>query len=205
MDRRSLTIDEATSVVGLDALKPLFSSPNVHFLTLKTLKGPKDRFQSISKVSDHLRKVSKTFFLVREKNKKDEGFHFHALLLLPKKPSKGWYRKGVYTHLQKVGRRARCPSGLSVGPPDDMGWDLPEVQEILSEEALDRVIQTAVVRSSVEKSVGRLFSYMMKEFHPERYVGYVLVCRGKSKAFTRTLSAHQPAPPAGGGEGRDSP
>lgn len=82
------------------------TQPRLLFITVK---GP-GRYQKIGKISDHIRRVSDTYLIIRETNKQKDGFHFHAVVSTRKDIKPNWYRKGVHIHVQPIGdKKKRCP------------------------------------------------------------------------------------------------
>lgn len=77
-----------------------YNNKDVRFLTVKH-----HTIQTVGKVHDLCRKVSDEHFIVREKNKKTEGYHFHAFMIMKKEPTKQWFKKGVHMNLLKIGKR----------------------------------------------------------------------------------------------------
>lgn len=167
---------------GIAAFFTSYTS-DVRFLTLKG-----SAYQKIGKVSDLIRKISKTYVVVRELNKKSEGYHFHALIKVDKEPTKRWFRKGVHMNLQKLGN----PSGsknLPTGMPMFNQNEISEIAEYDKDIALGIVkIQTLKTdwdnvnkKARYSKDIKRITSYMSKEMElPAQYEDYLAVDKGKT-------------------------
>lgn len=163
----------------MDYLTGLFhAKKDLRFLTLKG-----EKFQKIGKVSDLVRKVSDTYYIVREANKKSAGFHFHALLSLTKKPSKSWFKKGVHMNLLKVGK-PQDNTGMTIPPPPMTASMMSEwvhfeqkiasvhIEQVLIENQLTALQK----RNRIDTHIRRILAYMAKEQEfPAQYTDYILV------------------------------
>lgn len=167
-----------------------------HFLSKKdlrflTLKG--DKYQKIGKVSDLIRKISKTYYVVREANKKSTGYHFHALIAVDKEPRKAWYKKGVHMHLAKVGK---VEHKVVTGVPSQVRLSAPEMTqkeykewsahepENSEKHQIDRLINKQVVTVkkllNLSQHLQRVIQYMEKEQEfPAQYADYMLCVGSK--------------------------
>ncbi len=169
---------------------PLFVKKTVRFLTLK---GIKDSYQDMDKVCKHVKKISNTFLIVRERNKRTEGFHFHAILLLAKEPHKGWYKKGLHLNLQKLSTavaKQRGNVGMCMQPPLVGGRDikdatdlkeLKEIQGVVEDQVIDDVIKRSVAGRRLKEHIVRCLRYMSKELEfPIQYYDYQYMIKNKN-------------------------
>lgn len=170
-------------------------------LRMLTVKSPK--YQTIEKMRKMCLKVSNTFFIVREKNKKSDGYHFHALLKMASEPKKSWYKKGVHINLLKVGRNNGPPLPPPVFPESKSTLDKElydgEINQKEHDEALIDVMLAKSMRNlRMLNHVRRVVNYVTKELtNPQQYVNYHLIIRKKGVALTH--------PPSPGGGGRSPP
>jgi len=164
---------------------PGFSSPtdDYRFLTYRMPGGT-----TISKVADKCRKVADTFFVIRENDKKGEGYHYHAILRMIKEPPRSWYTQGVHVNLKKIGR-AQTLVGMKLPQPNPTAQEDLE-QLILSPEDLPRIEQRlidvalakSVKRTARLKSIERVLQYMSKDYQdraPIQYQDYCYVYNNK--------------------------
>lgn len=157
-----------------------------------------ERCQQIGFVADKCRKVSKTYFIVKEKNKDQPGYHFHALLKLDKKPSRGWYKKNVHMYMKQLGTCTCICDGESVGEgivnpapsltsitQNDVYEADGKLDEEYSMQQLDRMLATADKQVRHKKDLDRVVNYMFKEYQSThtQYRDYVLVVGGKSQTL----------------------
>lgn len=189
-------------------------SHDLRFLTFKSLT--EDKFQKISKLSDRLRLVSDSYYIVREANKITPGYHFHALVVLKKEPPKSWYRKGVHIHLQKVGKppedgKQRKPEKLSMETTEKQLYDMechePEKARVIRDNLIfDRLVDSARKIIKYKDNVRTIIRYMEKEQKEYvQYENYVLCVHKKMKKLDRGGSAdadQRPAPPEQGVDDR---
>lgn len=157
--------------------KVFYDSNDVRVLTLKH-----ENYQNIDKVAKHVKKISDTFFLVREKNKKDVGYHYHAILVVKKEPPRSWFRKGVHIHLTKLGRFTQDLKGFVPPIPEMNSRDISEVNSHDPQEAeailIDKVARQTYLKFQKKeqrlKYVRGVIKYLTKEFiNPIQYVDYV--------------------------------
>lgn len=164
-----------------------YALPRLRFLTVK---GP-DKWQRIGKVNDALRHRASHYFIVREKNKKTDGYHFHAIYSLKEEGKEIIPKKGIHFHVKNI--TGKMPYGLltarSIRDIDEEFYHYNEMDEVKAEairnEAIeDRAIIADIVRTGVKiakdkkrASVDRVIAYMHKEMpqFPGRYVDYILV------------------------------
>ena len=155
---------------------------DVRFLTYRHFKPVK-----VGKVTDHLKKVSKNFLIVRETDKvRQGGYHYHAIMIMDKEPHKGWYTKGVHIDLRKIGR-PQTNVGLTVPLPDNTVLETKEMlyhePERLSEveRAVERKIERKVFKTAKRKKhIDRVVAYLNKEQKdPQPFVDYTYVINGR--------------------------
>lgn len=179
----------------MTTLRNLFlPKKKLYFLTLKG-----EKYQTVGKVADLIRKVSKTFFVVREKNRKSAGYHFHALIEMEKEPHKSWFKKGVHMNLNRVGERVwynawgeLCRDenkGSYLVPTDE--WDSKALADYIENEpeeglkfANDELFnkQLKLHRKKMEYlgHITRILTYMEKEQEfPAQYTDYICMRSGK--------------------------
>lgn len=154
-------------------------------LRFLTIKG--EGYQKIGKVNDLVRKVSDTYYIVREKNKKSEGYHYHCLIDMKIEPNKAWFKKGVHMNLLKVGRANTKDRYVFVNR-DLTDMDIAEWKEedpvmamAYQENAVvDKRIDAAIKSCKQVESVKRIIAYMNKEQEfPALYTDYILCVNKK--------------------------
>lgn len=151
-----------------------------------TFKSPKPKHQKIDFVRKLLYKVSKTFLIVREKNKMVEGYHYHAIFKKIKVPPKSWYIKGVHMNLRKIGTSLTMQSNYLT--KKDL-QDVPAPPQITKENLIDislKQVRSVVIKNHMKTQndldIMRVLNYLSKEIDdPIQYEDYVLICRGKSR------------------------
>lgn len=157
---------------------------DTRFLTYRDPSGK----ARLSNIRDHLRKVSDTYFLVREVNKKHVGYHYHALMVMKKEPAKGWYKKGIHINLKKIGKPQTlvgfvpsCPE-LTVREEEEMLHFDPTTYDGVVTHALDKAHAAYIKRTGHVKHLDRVIAYMHKEMPPEpvQYTHYAYVVNGKA-------------------------
>lgn len=186
MRRRSRsTASAASSSMNKQQLIHLFSpvSSDVRFLTLRDPAGAK--FQTIEKIYKHVKKIANTYFIVREKNKQNDFYHYHAIMKVTKEPSKSWFRKGIHMHLCKIGKSdqkgALPPPPINITVKDVREAD-GELDEQYEEQLVDKVIEKAGKSMRRLTHAGRVVNYMFKDLEtPAQYRNYMLVVQGKNK------------------------
>lgn len=77
--------------------EPFSRLPRLRFLTLR---GP-GRYQQIGKTVDLIRKVSKNYFVVREKDKTGDGYHYHAIYSLDTTRELS-FKKGIHMYVKDI-------------------------------------------------------------------------------------------------------
>lgn len=160
----------------------LFTSGDVFFLTFR---GNSPKKNTISYISDRVRKISNTFFLVKEVGKL--GDHFHGLLKLSSLPKKSWYVKGCHTHLRKLGKF-----------DDSTTYPTPKLPLVGPDEAIEKfghkmtdtelqmyLIETLNIKNQKLnkrcKYIHGCLNYMFKQMVvPIQYHNYILIVRKKS-------------------------
>lgn len=167
--------------VNLEYLHAFFQRKKAHFLTVKGKPNVK-KYQNVKFWSDKIRKISKNFLIVREKNKKSEGFHFHAIILFDVQPKPAFFIKGVHMNLRRIGqyveqRRPVFSRREIAEHPDesDVKQALQENDERLELNMLNRL-------TSNIQDITRVLKYMSKDLElPIQYHDYVLILSNKSK------------------------
>lgn len=162
---------------------------DVRFLTLK---GCDKKHQKIGYVNDKCRKISKTYVIIRERNKKTDGYHFHALLKVIKQPPPSWFTKGVHINLQTVGRR-HFRSIHDLTKKDIFEYsDVCPVEELKAQYLLDKVDNKINVVVKRDTDIDRVLSYMAKEMEfPAQYTDYILSIRGKMMTLGQPVSPQE--------------
>ena len=163
------------------------STDDYRFLTYRMSGGT-----TVSKVADKCRKVADTFFVIRENDKKGEGYHYHAIMRMNKEPPKSWYTKGVHINLKKIGRPQTTdgmvlPMGGSTAQDDlEHLHHCPEDRPLVEEEILKRSLDKHLKKTARLKNVERVLQYMSKDYQdrsPVRYVDYAYVYNGKQSTL----------------------
>lgn len=177
-------------------MEGIFNVAHSFFLTFK---GKDKKHQSINYMDKMMREVSNNYYIVRERNKKTEGYHFHAIFIMVKKPKKSWFKKGCHTHLQEVGYGRKVHVGIlpEYPAPADKGsnaefiqfYASPEEINTHNEEIMDNQINKLIKNTKSDiirlAHVKRTLTYMRKEQEfPIQYHDYIYVLHGKSKAIT---------------------
>lgn len=164
-----------------------------YFITIKPPMGAPDKYQKVNFWSDRLRKLSSTYFIVREKNKAFDGYHFHALAVLATLPPKTWYKKGYHYCVRKTGKSETFGTYLY---QNENHLSITDVQEIMARQLdnsphpdaeLSDQILTGInlVEQDLEKQhknvylMGKIIDYCCKEGPLIQYYDYCLVSRGK--------------------------
>lgn len=183
-------------------LREHFFTGDIRFLTFK---GVKPKEQKIGFVNDKCRAISSTYVIVRELNKKTEGFHFHALLKVSKPPKDSWFIKGTHMNLQKVGKRLTVNTrALNLKEVLEYSDLCPEMKQTLMAEQMEEPRITKLIDESVRlhQHVDRALRYMSKELPtlPVQYNDYIICLRGKMHPIqegrvSNPLGMRQPALP----------
>lgn len=182
-------------------------SPRLLFITVR---GP-GRWQQIGKINDFLRKISSHYFIVREKNKKTDGFHYHALVSQTKDIKPNWFRKGVHIHVTTVAKSDRAPKIPECSDEDHFikyGDNNPSGDEKIIIDTLRKIVQADRVqhRANVKLThLNRIVDYMFKESSPQHsaYLDYILKSDKKvRKSPGSVLIAGASAPPGAAGATR---
>lgn len=177
-------------------------SPRLVFVTIKpNQKGLKPRMYSVGKWSDHLRKVSDTFLIVRELT---GGPHFHALVSLkPEKAIK--VVKHVHFNIQTVGS---CTIGAGESHTDKVVTMMETAGELcdtveecdamfasmmLADKAKSkRVTQYLQVKKS--DNISRILNYMLKDSPTKQFTDYIMINNATARAICECASAIASAP-----------
>jgi len=175
---------------AIDSIGELFETSPVFFLTFKS---EKTKHQSINFIDKLCKKLSSTYLIIREKNKVNEGYHFHALFKSVKTPPKRWFIKGVHMHLRQVGRSA-VKSKIVYPPPNVISRR--EIQdayleglinlEVRNDEIMNRhIFPRQLKKLKLRENVDRLLLYMSKEAElPVQYHDYILCVGGKQRVIS---------------------
>lgn len=168
-------------ILSLNTLVPVFTSGRSrHFFTVKG----EGKYQKIDTIDRLCRKISRTYVVVREANKKSVGYHFHALLKDCKKPPKNFFKKGVHMNLQKVGGDVviRLVGGVRVvAKPDTAHLLEMTVDKAIEHVALQKVLDKGTRDRKVVLHVSRVLHYMSKDLElPAQYTDYIYKHSGKS-------------------------
>lgn len=176
-----------------EILKHFSTQPRLLFITVRG----SGRWQKIGKVSDLLKRVSSNYFIVREKDKKGDGYHFHSLVSTNKDIKPNWYRKGIHIHVVPVGdKKVRLPLipqdeeemlHLKYGDTIPEGIDKILIDGMLNLYSKDRIRHGRTVKNT---HLARVVTYMFKELTiPQQYTNYLYKRRGLF------VAGEFPAPP----------
>ncbi len=151
-----------------------------------TIRYPEGKEKGISSVTKLCLKLSKTLIVVRERNKKTEGFHYHALVKNAVYPKKTWFKKGVHMNVKRVG----IAETKIVYPPvvqiSNKEWEKAVDHGLATkEEYEDHLIgirlDKAVKLIKKMSHTMRVLHYMSKEMEmPAQYTDYMYVLKGKN-------------------------
>lgn len=168
-----------------------FSSKSTDYRFL-TFRGPDAKHQKIGFVSDLCKKISKTYLIVRERNKRVEGCHFHALIRVDSEPNKSWFKKGCHMHLQKIGK-PQNKEGMKMPTPWPSGQEIWEMYgQLPLEEAQAEHLKVIVEKqmyieskqTKCDKNITNVLKYMSKELEmPCQYTDYIYVVSGKNQTI----------------------
>lgn len=156
-----------------------------------TFRSDDPKHQKIGFVSDHCRKIADTFLVVREKNQRTVGWHFHAILICKKEPPKSWYKKGVHIHLKKVGKRDSLV-GMVLPQPDLTAQEVAEAlhhEPALSGHMEQHMINVCLAKHAKHKSLTdhreRVCNYLFKDVNKDhvQYVDYILRKSGNNESI----------------------
>lgn len=157
----------------------IFDTNTAYFLTFKGNPDKKVQ-QKLDFVSKLCKKITNTYIIVRERNKKTEGYHFHALLKLTSRPKDTWFIKGTHMNLQKVGRTTRNPKPFTAKDFHEFPKEAVPVMSQTNEESIVYRLQNISIRR--DPHIERVLNYMQKEFElPIQYVDYVIIVASKSQ------------------------
>lgn len=127
---------------------------------LFTIKSDKKIYQNINKIDKMISKISKTYIITRERNKKTAGYHFHAVFRADSAPKPGWFKKGIHMNLKEIGYKKDHKNT----PPKKVPLILPsipweEISNIPDEEMRVRYIN--------DYNNERLYQYFRNEMKKE--------------------------------------
>jgi len=175
-------------------VKTLNPKEEFYFLTIKGQPGSHAGFQRVGYIGDQLRKISDTYFAVREENHAQDGWHYHCLLSLRKEIPKGWYKKHTHYNLQKIGAPDPTDSDEydegkpkhQRAVPDFTAQEIAEAAAFEPEAAEDMIIANHDAKAKrnnrkehkkfvLNAHMERVVKYMQKEWTPEhkKYVDYI--------------------------------
>lgn len=168
------------SVMDVKEIRASFSCiKKSYFLTFK---GSRPQHQRIDFVRRMCAKLSKSYFIVRESNKQNDGYHFHALVRLDKYPPKNWFKKGCHIKLQRLGSF----EGERTEPEPQPDPVVPEDRPIERAEHY-QLIEDHLKKQDDAVHAAKTTSYMVKELaEPKQFENYVLVIRGRNKTYKNT-------------------
>lgn len=163
--------------------KFFYPKKRLHFMTLKGMPGCNTRAQTIGYINDILKKLSKHYYIVREKNKVSKGYHFHALYVQDRERKVA--RKAVRIHIQSLGNVStpRIPvPALNLKEK----WEELESHSEYNDRLnllIDRTIEEGKVKALKlrrtyrnEGHINRVIAYMEKELDKDlsrEYVDYI--------------------------------
>lgn len=176
----------------LSCCKQHFDSASADYRFL-TFRGPDAKHQSINFVEKMCKAVSRTYLIVREKNKRTDGYHFHALLRVDFPVPKSFFKKGCHVNLQLVGRAGRR-SGMPPPPTTitskdvDLMYECTENKEEAKSQHVDVIVEklhkACAKASRIRESVSRVVDYMAKELEmPCQFTDYIYVVSGKHQCI----------------------
>lgn len=165
-------------------------APRLYFMTVKDMLRVNPRRQTIGFVNDLVKRDSDHYFIVKEKNKVTDGFHFHAVFSARDEHVQcKWNRKGMHIYVHPVGDLApRDPDFPRERWDYDHRADAKEADVAERGEIVvmaDNMVKAgkARVRAKTKKEghVGRCVVYLMKEVppNPVKYVDYIYVKKAK--------------------------
>lgn len=164
----------------------IFLSSRCYFLTLRH----PDEKKGINFVDKLVNKVSKTYIIVRERNKTQEGFHFHAIMKMSSLPKKNWFIKKVHMNIKPIGNHVPTVPSLFTDSDinDAQATDGGEewVEHMIENQA-DRRFQRVLLKptSQNDTHVRRVLCYMSKDLDmPIQYVDYIYCRRGKRQKIS---------------------
>lgn len=154
-------------------------------LRFLTVKG--DKYQTVQAVNKLVKKIARTYYIVRETNKKSKGYHFHAILDCIKEPSVNWFKKGIHMNLVKVGKPntktiINIPITLTRDELHEWGEHCPaEAHDHKVDSKIDACIHKTVRTTDVNRHLERILKYMKKEQEfPAQYTDYMYVVSNKN-------------------------
>lgn len=187
------TSPKGTSLVpNLTYLSPNFTNGKAHFLTFKS--NAKPTHQKIQFIQRRCKQIAKTYLIIRERNKKSGGYHFHAIIQAETKPAGSWFIKGAHMNYLQIGKKTvpERPLDLERKAPTLPSPELTtlEKQEMhhheqitdseIEEIAINRAMIACVKRDKTNTEIIKVLRYMAKELElPAQYTDYILSIKGK--------------------------
>lgn len=154
--------------------------PRLFFITIKSSKV---QHQKIDYAHKMIKKVSSNYFIIRERNKINQGYHFHCLVSLRKECiQKKWFRKGVHIHV--IPLKQGVPN---IPESQDEFYHKKERKENIlladgiPKESIPQVIKAEnklrMVRSKCKKdnNIQKVLQYMNKDSPDRQYIDYIYV------------------------------
>ncbi len=196
-------------------------------VTIKSKPDAHVRTQKISYWSDRLRKISKSFYIVREKNKLNNGYHFHAIVSLNEPDiSKGWFKKGIHIHVKTIGNVNGQPLAKPIYPENSeeanhmlYGDEPLSVMDRIIIDEHRRLEQSRKAKHSKNKKtlhVDSVLAYLNKDrtILSSQFTDYAYYKNGKSVSIAPMLAKEEwlhnprgggsPNPPPAEGEGEET-
>lgn len=165
--------------------------PRLHFLTINPNSGHDTtiRLNKIGKWSDHIKKVSNNFFIVKEIEA--TSTHFHALLSLEEGKSFN-FLKGIHMRLDVIGKEKKIPLEMTeqdhreslIDLLETGDIDIRELEAIVEQRMIKqkkRICETALFCKERKKGhVNRVLIYMLKEKPDKCYDDYITMIDNKT-------------------------
>jgi len=167
--------------------------PRLLFITVKG----NGSYQKIGKINDLIRKVSGTYFIVREQNKQKDGFHYHAIVSQRKDLEPNWFRKGVHINVQNIGDKKIHHPIIPESEEERLmlkygSTDLDDDDKLIADhQILQQTKLNTRHRNNVKYThVARVLTYMYKELpvEPKEFEDFIYKRGGSPEAISRTTS-----------------
>ena len=174
------------------SIKSQFDNGNIYLLTFMS-NDQNSRRQEIGYINDKVKKISKTYFIVRERNKQNDKFHFHCIFKAIKKPGRAFFQKGCHVDVRKVGERElKCRFNLEAEILPYC-FSTQEIEDQIAHGVFTRShyhqqlekkrVHDILSRHMARKThIDKTYAYITKELmKPRQYENYILSIRGKMK------------------------